>query len=263
MELQTELQTCATETIIEIISYLPSIRDRRALLQVSKRFYHITIPQIYSSWSYFGQNHQHSFKSLHCFLRTILQDQSLASQVQTLDIRDWKVDDPWGLPSPPTPRDTVNEIYDQDIELFCGAVRSLGLEHDLQYFKRYLRRRDEDILLAILIAKLPNLKTLYMTMPARALAIQSIVRGLSERSTPGVLENLERMCVCSGPNTGVSIQSDCKLPFGARLIDQRPKLMAISISTSNILPLFSKSKVSAHSILWAPSTTVESGSKLW
>lgn len=80
------LETLSLEIFDEIVADL-SAHDKFTLSEVSHSLHSRIIPQLYSSWQFLG--YSQSFKSLHCFLRTVLENPELASYVRTVDIRDW------------------------------------------------------------------------------------------------------------------------------------------------------------------------------
>lgn len=64
-----------------------TIRDLMVLCQSSWYLHRWSIGNPYLSWEYCG--YIQSFRSLHCFLRTVIENPSIATYVKTLDIRDW------------------------------------------------------------------------------------------------------------------------------------------------------------------------------
>lgn len=95
--------------------------------------------------------------------------------------------------------------YDQYISVFREAVGDLGIEQTSKdWFYEWINNLDRDILFALLIAKLPNLQALSMTIPEEQAGVLSTLADLGNRSTPGVLDKLRTMYVCSALHIGVS-----------------------------------------------------------
>lgn len=100
------------------------------------------------------------------------------------------------------------EQYDQYIQLFRRSTQSL-LSPQLpgafiDWFCNWINDRDSDILLARLVISLPNLKTLYMTIPEDQEGLLSTLAGLGDGALAGVLGSLNTIYVCSALHIGVS-----------------------------------------------------------
>jgi hypothetical protein len=228
MERWTRLEGLSTELFENIISH-SNPREKAALSRASRRLHEKVIPNLYSSWEYHGLDH--SFRSLHCFLRAIIENQGLASRVRCLDIREWGdcprledyvedefVEDNYYAEDSEDSNsddasskvksedgstvsidlDISDEEYDRDFRIICRAASDVGFDNEWSaHFEEAIRDRNEDALLTLLIAKLPNLHTLYMVIPEEAYSIQNYIGEVSERGTLGVLENLETIYICS------------------------------------------------------------------
>ncbi|KAE9381859.1 hypothetical protein N431DRAFT_476620 [Stipitochalara longipes BDJ] len=81
------LEVLSAELFSDVLDLLPALQDRLTLSLVSKPLYNKVIPYIYDHWDFNG--YDHSFKSLYLFLRTMVENQVLASHVHIFDIRDW------------------------------------------------------------------------------------------------------------------------------------------------------------------------------
>jgi hypothetical protein len=91
------LEGLSVELLDGIVSRVP-LRDRSSLSRVSRALRDSTYPRLYSFWEYRGDTH--SFKSLHYFVRAVIQNRDLASFVKSLDLREWgdtpRLDDEMG-----------------------------------------------------------------------------------------------------------------------------------------------------------------------
>lgn len=238
MSTQIGLEMLSAELFSEVVHCVPELRDRLAVSMVSRSLYHKIIPYIYARWDFYGP--KHSFKSLYCFLRTIIEHPELASLVQAADFRDWerKADDgnvstdseessleeDGGLDEMAHEREALSQekpnvtlglaemerqeamedqLYDHYIPLFRNAVESLPIEqYSIDVFDKLVKNRDPDILLALLLTKLPNLKALYMIVPKDQ---NGVIFTLGELGGKGAaLRYLETIYICSALYTGVS-----------------------------------------------------------
>lgn len=248
----TALEGFPGELINLIVCHL-SIGDQSRLSRVSRRFHILMIRCLYGSWSYHGLNH--SSKSLHYFLRTVIQNPQLADCVGTLDLREWgdcprlednynpnwylepqyqyhgggedwdsegndiydgengeTADDPEDAPvnsidNPvdenvgPIPSGKSDETYDDNVHLFEQALQDLGFGEEncpaaVRCFKCRIRQRDEDILVALLISRLPNLHILYLVMPEDHVSIQRMVTEAFELGKTEFLQSLRTLYIC-------------------------------------------------------------------
>jgi hypothetical protein len=144
------------------------------------------------------------------------------------------------------------ERYDQYIPLFSEAVSELEIEQTSKdWFYEWINNRDPDILLALLITRLPSLKTLYMTIPEEQAGVLNTVADLGNGSIPGVLENVKTVYVCSALHIGVSDrvspQTELLIYSSTGLIPSRLKDIVNTISTWIKPSAFSKSRASALS----------------
>ena len=240
------------EVLDAIISSLPK-KDQASLSRVSHSFHAILAEYLYSSWEYHGLDH--TFKSLHCFLRTVIQSPDIASLVKTLDIREWgdcprlkdyladsedgsddadsedpsdDSDDPDMMEdfdselehsentvSPPVEDDKSisssvsknsstledgglsDEEYNRDFSILHLAAQQIGLQHDEIFdFEMDIRERKEDVLMALLIANLPSLTTLYMVLAEEQEAVPNLVKHALNKDSK-FLKNLETIYLCS------------------------------------------------------------------
>jgi hypothetical protein len=82
--------------------------------------------------------------------------------------------------------------------LFLEAACKSGIEQNLiDWFYQLIDKRVRDILLALLITKLPHLKTLFMATPEGETGVLKILADLGAENTPRVLENFNIIYVYS------------------------------------------------------------------
>jgi hypothetical protein len=204
------LEGLSNELFNAIVTYLPQPRIRSALSQVSRLLRNKIAPHLYSSWQYYGPR-RHSFKSLLCFLRTMILHQDLASHVLTLDLRQWNHHNR---------RDVADATYKNDIESFQGVIHSLGLSPDRRaHYEDSVRHRNDDVLLALLLTQLPNIESVYMTLPGESQYTSELLDVLSHAESAGILKRVDSLYLCSGLHMGVKghreydIDLEAVLPF--------------------------------------------------
>jgi len=239
--------------LLDIIICSLSKKDQASLSQTS-RFFHLTLARyMYSSWEYHGSNH--SFKSLHCLLRTSIQNPDIASLVKTLDVREWgdcprvqdhlfdseigsddassddysdepndpdtmeEIDSEYGSIEvaidssvkdnesissfasinnrPPDDGGITDEEYSRDFPIIRLAVRRIELQDaNIFDYEMDIRERKEDVLIALLIANLPSLTTLYVVLPEEHEAVPNLVKRAIHTDSE-LLRNLQTVYLCS------------------------------------------------------------------
>jgi hypothetical protein len=238
MTMARGLESLSTELFDQILSHVTTYDERRSLSSVSRHLNKKMIPHLYNSWCFDGN--KHTFRSLHYFLRSILLNPEIASHVRKLDIRKWGIDEPEDYPMsdgsdggtyddyareegddetdrPANEQPAENsedensaaalpdEGYEGDIPLFRNAINNYGFdEATIEWFIEWIQKQDPDILLAILLIKLPNLTKLNMAIPESQSAIPQLVEMLLGQETPLFLRNLETINLCSSLHMGVS-----------------------------------------------------------
>ncbi|KAF2500556.1 hypothetical protein BU16DRAFT_578488 [Lophium mytilinum] len=124
-------------------------------------------PRIYSRWLHDGT--RSSISSLWKFFRTIICSERIANQVRTLHIRNWT----FGLVHGPS-RFCFPE-HGFDVELVRDAIRRAGIEHLEQDVMEALRKSDPRPLMALLLACLPKLTTLYAHVPETDIFLAAVL----------------------------------------------------------------------------------------
>jgi hypothetical protein len=205
MKDKDNLNSLAPELFGEILNYLPNPRDRSVLAQTCKRFLEKIQPHLYSSWTYHGR--EHSRRSLRLFMRTVFTNPRLASQVETLEIGDWLYSPVCGGPEyvktlAPEWKELLRLQQDagdkEDIQLWRVAMQ--GYTHMNTFLKNFEIGYYEvaglaDAFIGLLIPKLPNLKTLYISMPEGACGIEMMVNTLESSKPLRILERLETIYI--------------------------------------------------------------------
>lgn len=121
---------------------------------------------LYSRWLYDGEIH--SISSLWKFLRSILCNKKIAHQVHEVNIRDWK----FGLVH--THGRLV--LSEGDLDLVRNAVHAAGLERIENSIMEGVRKADPRSLMALLLASLPNIITLYAQLPKTDTFLAEVLR---------------------------------------------------------------------------------------
>lgn len=248
MDQSIGLEGLSLETFEDIVSFL-SLRDKAALCQSSHRLHNWTIRHLYSYWEYRG--YTQSFRSLHCFLRTTIENPDIGAYVKSLDIREWGNTPPLedyvgyygdveesdneelyesggeqvSVADSKSARDSESsktggkknklvsllqleisdEDYERDFHIIRQAIRGLDFGTDwVNNYEQWIRDRDEDALIALLIYKLPNLEILYMVTPEPDIAhrVPELVSKTADIGTP-VLNNLHTLYIVSALHIGV------------------------------------------------------------
>lgn len=135
---------------------------------LSRKWYVALIDRIYSEWTFNGA--KQPFLTLWRFLRTILRDPHLASQVRTLKVGNWgffpdaSVHGP-GLQLPP-----------DELDLIRRSIHDAGIAHLEKRIMICLRKRDRRPLMAILLTRLSNLETLFAHVPRSDPFLASVLK---------------------------------------------------------------------------------------
>ena len=168
------------------------------------------IKLFYARWELHG--YKHSFKSSFLFLRTVVLDPELAALVQTRDIREWDKKRSTLLTEkkPGARRNGASrglwrrglwQIH-PTVPQKRWRVTNRGIFCWLSPKQHQSSRCEWPTgLLAFLLICLPQLKTLYISIPQ---AQDGIAFTLADLSSAGRLENLHTIYMCSVPQIGVS-----------------------------------------------------------
>lgn len=133
---------------------------------VSRRWYTALSTHIYSRWLYDGEIH--SISSLWKFLRSVLCNKGIAHEVRELNIRNWT----FGL----VHTHGCLALSESDLDLIRKAVHASELTHIEISILEALRKADPRPLMALLLANLPNLTTLYAHLPERDIFFAEVLR---------------------------------------------------------------------------------------
>lgn len=155
---------------------------------VSSRWYAALSGRIYSRWVHDGEHH--SILSLWKFLRSVLTSRRIADAVHELDIRNWHL----GL----VYKSGRLVFSDDDVDLIRNALRVAGLERIESSALEALQKADPRPLMALLLACLPNLTTLYAHLPDEdmffAAVLQKAVEGRQDKQASNGIPLLNRLC---------------------------------------------------------------------
>ncbi|KAF2174710.1 hypothetical protein K469DRAFT_771533 [Zopfia rhizophila CBS 207.26] len=133
---------------------------------VSRKLYAALNARIYSRWLYDGEHH--SISSLWKFLRSILCSRRIADRVHGLNIRNWT----FGLV-----HGHSRLIFSEDnLELVRNAIRTARLQRMETSIMEALRKTDPRPLMALLLANLRNLTTLYAHLPETDIFLAEVLR---------------------------------------------------------------------------------------
>ena len=176
-------------------------RDVKSLCDMSlvDRYWHATVStRIYPTWTFDGDIH--SIKSLWNFLRTILSSPRIAKQVRTLNIRNWT----FGL----SYAHNDASLSEQNIEMVRSAILKAGLQPVMPMFMDGLYTATPEPLMALVLAHLPDLTTLYADIAETDTFFVEVLRhGLEHRENGSqALQNLQEAHLAGtwtyGPNNG-------------------------------------------------------------
>jgi hypothetical protein len=161
VEVLNDILDHAYGTDIDPSDHLDKPRLVRLLL-VSRKWYQVFLAHVYSSWSF--NSACHTYRSLWCFLRTVLTRPHIADLVQTLNVGNWGHGTPFYLP-----HDTF-EASRAERSIFSEAIRSAGIHHledEIQgnFPPAALELVHHRPLMALLLVNLPNVSTMYAHIP--------------------------------------------------------------------------------------------------
>ncbi|KAJ0425331.1 hypothetical protein BJY00DRAFT_308653 [Aspergillus carlsbadensis] len=165
-----------------------------SLSVLSRAWYTSLIPRIYSSWTYNGA--RQPFLTLYKFLLTVLRDQQLAAEVQTLRLGNWGFYPKAAAPAPEL------RFPDDEIELVRGAVRHTGIAYLEEDILVSLKRRDRRPLVALLLVSLPNLRRVWAHVPRRDPILAAVLKRVVNPGHPepsSALAQLSELYICQEP----------------------------------------------------------------
>jgi hypothetical protein len=128
-----------------------------------------------------------------------------------------------------TPSD---EDYEGDITLFGMLSTTTGLTKQ----QLWIQKQDPDILLAILLIKIPNLTKLNMAIPESQYAIPYLVEMLLGQETPLFLGKLETINICSSLHMGISTPHPKNLSIPATNVTKVKGHREYDLDTTRIFP---------------------------
>jgi hypothetical protein len=182
---------------------------------------------LYTRWTYHGG--KHSIISLWKFLCTAIRDDSIAALVQAVDVRNWS------FPSETLHQDF--EIPQEELLLVRQAFRAAGMEGMDKSVMHDVKHGDRNPFMALLFARLPNLRTMSAHLPHYDAFLGSVLQGASanqtERPPMQAFQGLEelslvtqwkRPCSESFSNTLYSLELVCYAP-----VFSLPRLKSLSL----------------------------------
>lgn len=128
------------------------------LSQLNSRWYSRLLESVYRNWVYNGA--KQPFKTLFCFVRTIRCEPRFARMVRKLNVGNWGYF-PWAVVNGPP--DLV-PIEEKDKEWIRAAIQDTELGDEEAILTR-LSRRDRRPLMAMLLASVPNISSLWAHVP--------------------------------------------------------------------------------------------------
>jgi hypothetical protein len=147
---------------------------------------------MYSRWSYNGE--RHSISSLWKFPRSVLSSKQIASGIYEVNIRNWT----FGL----TYEHGLLVLLDHDMDLIQNAIGTAGLEWIESAILISVRKADPRPFVALLLAHLPNLTTLYAEIPELDFFVYEVFRKAANdgQYMDRPLKNLRELHICSAWN---------------------------------------------------------------
>jgi hypothetical protein len=89
----------------------------------------------------------------------------------------------------------LDETYSDDYDIFQQAAQDLGFENDaVNHYQSSNSQEVEDILLVLLLSRLPNLHTLHMEIPENSL--QWLITKATRLGKMEFLKCLKKVCLC-------------------------------------------------------------------
>ncbi|KAL4745510.1 hypothetical protein BDW72DRAFT_208147 [Aspergillus terricola var. indicus] len=160
------------------------IKGLSCLLLVNRKHHQAFLPRVYSHWTYNGA--LHSYSGLWKFLRTVIENPSLALAVEVLNIGNWGVCPPFYL-------DRNHELQDQDEQVQFAlndketvktAIQRAGMQGDIgsRIYNAIFadgneyQSRDRRPLVALLLTCLPSASKVYAHIPASDPFLGAVLR---------------------------------------------------------------------------------------
>lgn len=146
------------------------VRTLCNLSLISRQWHAALNARIYSRWLYDGEHH--SISSLWKFLRSILCNRRVADGVYEVNIRNWTF-----AIIEERPRLVLSE---DNLDLVRNAIHMAGLQRIETSILEALRKADPRPLMALLLANLRNLTTLYAHLPETDIFLAEVLRNAVE-----------------------------------------------------------------------------------
>ena len=150
-----------------------------SLALLNRKWYAVSVNIIYREWTYNGA--REPFITLWMFLRTVRNNPDIAARMQCLNVGNWGFFPDTRNYGPPRefqiPRGDRQWIHD--------AIHDAGLGELEDTILQSLSHRDRRPLMAILLASVPNLSTLYAHVPKADPILKKVLQATLSHNNPG------------------------------------------------------------------------------
>ncbi|KAL4884064.1 hypothetical protein BJY04DRAFT_21231 [Aspergillus karnatakaensis] len=215
-----------------------------ALSLLSRKWYAALVHRIYSEWSFNGA--RQPFITLWKFLVTVLRDQHLAAQVQTLRIGNWGFYPESSRPNPDL------QLSPPELDLIRRAIYHAGVAHLEEEIMESLPKRDRRPLMALLLTSLPNLSTVFAHIPRSDPFLAAVIKQAAERQidesqpTPA-LSKVSELYLCQETPVDVPRQPEDSDPDSDE--EEEDSFSREALRLDDLWPVFSLQKLKNLSLI--------------
>jgi hypothetical protein len=176
------------EMILDLALHNESDAQRLCHLALFNRRWHISLQyQIYKQWTYNGA--RQNFMTMLRFVRTIRKHAYIAAMVHSLNVGNWGFY-PGAIAGC---RSRPIQLPPDDIGWIRIAIRDTGLSELENHVLTSLSDGDRRPLMAILLASLPNLSTLYAHVPHSDPFLGAVLKKTLQGQTSSPLSELKEL----------------------------------------------------------------------
>lgn len=204
---------------------------------LNHRWHTALLGHIYNEWTYNGA--RQPFMTLFKFVRTICKDAQIARLVQTLNVGNWGFYPRAVFGGPPR----LIEIPPDEREWIQRAIHDTGLGDLEDSIFESLSQRDRRPLMAMLLASVPNLSTLYAHVPRSDPILGAVLARKLQDQTCGPLHELKELYLFSEYPVLVERNGGCGHGLCESSPDEKPGDRLPYFKLDYLWPVFYLSKV--------------------
>lgn len=207
------------------------------LTLLNRRWHTALLGRIYHEWTYNGA--RQPFLTLLKFVRTIRKDAGIAALVRTLNVGNWGFYPRAVVGGPPHPI----QLPPDEIEWMRIAIHETGLGELENDILESLSLRDRRPLMAILLASVPNVSTVYAHIPRSDPVLGTVLKRALREQHSGSLRQLKELYLFSEVPVLVERNSGSECRMRASSPDEQPDDRLAYFRLDYLWPVFYLPKV--------------------